>query len=62
MHCMHWKLLLKTISYVITHVCVATAVAYLITGNLSMSLGIGIIEPLAQTCVFALHDYFWERK
>lgn len=59
---MRLKLLLKTISYGITHVCVATIVAYLITGSLSMALGIGIIEPIVQTCVFAIHDYLWERN
>ena len=59
---MRYKLLLKTISYGITHLCVATTVAYIITGDLTMSLGIGIIEPIIQTGVFAIHDYLWERN
>jgi len=59
---MRFKLLLKTISYGITHFCVATAVAYVITGDIIMSLGIGLIEPIIQTGVFAIHDYLWEQK
>lgn len=56
------RLVLKTTSYGITHVVVATAVAYAITGNIAMALGIGLIEPIVQTGVFALHDYLWERN
>ena len=59
---MRFKLLLKTISYGIIHLCVATTVAYIITGDLTMALEIGIIEPILQTCVFAIHDYLWERN
>ncbi len=55
------RLVLKTISYGITHIAVATAVAYAITGNLTMALGLGLIEPIVQTGVFALHDYLWGR-
>lgn len=56
------RLLYKTISYGIVHVIVATMVAYAITGDWAMALGIGIVEPIVQTGVFALHDYFWEAK
>ncbi len=56
------RLALKTTSYGITHFFVATAVAYAITGNLAMAVGIGLIEPLVQTVVFAVHDWLWERK
>lgn len=55
------RLVLKTTTYGITHIAVATAVAYVITGNLMMALGIGLIEPIVQTGVFALHDHLWER-
>lgn len=55
------RLVLKTTTYGITHIAVATAVAYAITGNLAMAIGIGLIEPIVQTGVFALHDYLWER-
>ena len=59
---MKFKLLFKTISYGITHLCVAVAVAYAITRDLRIALGIGIIVPILQTAVFAIHDYLWENK
>jgi uncharacterized membrane protein len=46
---MRFKLLFKTISYGIIHLCVAVAVAYGITRDIRMALGIGIIEPIIQT-------------
>lgn len=55
------RLALKTTSYGITHIAVATGVAYAITGNLAMALGIGLIEPIVQTGIFAFHEYLWER-
>ena len=59
---MKFKLLFKTISYGSIHVCVAVAVSYGITRNLKMALEIGIIEPIVQAGVFAIHDYFWEHN
>jgi len=56
------RLVYKTISYGAIHLCVATAVAYALTGNLAIALSIGIIEPIVQTGVFALHDWVWEKK
>lgn len=56
------RLLAKTVSYGVTHLTVATGVAYALTGDLMLALGIGVIEPLVQTGVFALHDHFWERR
>lgn len=56
------RILAKTASYGVIHLIVATAVAYAITGNMAMALGIGMIEPIIQTGVFALHEKVWERK
>ncbi len=56
------RLAAKTFTYAILHVCVATAVAYTLTGNLAVALGIGLIEPVVQTFVFALHEHLWERN
>jgi len=55
------RLFLKTTSYGVTHIIVATAVAYAITGNLAMAIGIGLIEPIVQTGVYAMHEHVWER-
>lgn len=56
------RLIFKTASYTLTHVCVAVAVSYAITRDLQMALGIGLIEPVIQAGVFAIHDYLWEHK
>lgn len=56
------RLAIKSCSYGIAHMLAAIGVAYAITGNLLMALGIGLIEPLVQVAVFALHEYVWERR
>lgn len=58
---MKWRLAAKTVSYGIVHIVVATAVAYALTGNLAVSIGIGLIEPIVQTVVFSIHEFLWER-
>lgn len=56
------RLACKTMTYGVLHLTVATLVAYAFVGDLQIALGIGIIEPIIQTFVFALHDWVWERK
>lgn len=56
------RLAMKTVSYGITHVAVATAVAYVLTGNLAAAIGIGLIEPIIQTGVFTVHELLWETR
>lgn len=56
------RLAMKTASYGITHVTVATAVAYILTGNLMAAIGIGLIEPIIQTGVFTVHEFLWESR
>ncbi|PIR38671.1 MAG: hypothetical protein COV35_05790 [Alphaproteobacteria bacterium CG11_big_fil_rev_8_21_14_0_20_39_49] len=55
-------ILFKTISYGITHIIVATIVAYGLTGNIAVALSIGLIEPIVQTFVFSVHELIWEKK
>lgn len=56
------RLIAKTMSYGVVHVGVASTVAYVLTGNWAIALGIGLLEPLVQTVIFPLHEYLWERK
>ncbi|ADU14835.1 DUF2061 domain-containing protein [Asticcacaulis excentricus] len=56
------RLIAKTLSYGTIHVLVASTVAFVLTGNWAIALGIGLIEPVVQTLVFPLHEYLWERK
>lgn len=52
----------KTGTYCILHITVATAVAYALSGNWHVALGIGLIEPLVQTGVFYMHESAWESR
>jgi len=54
------RLAMKTATYGVLHVSVATVITYLLTGNVTAAIGIGLIEPLVQTGVFALHERIWE--
>jgi len=51
--------LLKTVTYGAMHFTVAVAVAYAISGNWQIALGIGLIEPVVQTIFYALHERAW---
>ena len=53
---------LKTATYSVMHVCVATLVAYALSGSLVVALGVGLIEPMVQTVFFYMHERVWERK
>lgn len=52
----------KTSTYCILHIGVATTVAYALSGNWKVALGIGLIEPLVQTVVFYFHETAWESR
>jgi len=54
-------LALKIASYATMHLIVAILVAYAITRDWTLALAIGLVEPIAQTFAFALHDRIWHR-
>lgn len=56
------RLFLKSLTYGLMHICGAIAVAYVITGNLYVALGIGLVEPIVQIFIFAFHESLWEHK
>lgn len=53
--------LLKTFTYSIMHICVATALAYVISGSWAIAVSIGLLEPLVQTFFFYFHERLWDR-
>ena len=53
--------LIKTATYSLMHLTVAIAVAYALTGNWAIALGIGLIEPFFQTIAYVLHERLWEK-
>lgn len=52
----------KTGSYAAMHFAVAMAVAFALSGDWLVALGIGIVEPVVQTVAYALHERFWAGK
>ncbi len=50
---------LKTLTYGLMHFMVAVAVAYAVTGDAAVALGVGILEPLIQTVFYTLHERLW---
>lgn len=51
----------KTGSYSVMHLVVAVAVAYALSGDWRIALGIGIVEPLVQTVAYTIHERVWAR-
>lgn len=51
----------KTASYCIMHLLVAFIVAYGVSGDLRIAMGISIIEPAVQTVAFFFHEKIWAR-
>ncbi len=51
--------LIKTATYGAMHLVVAMAVAFALTGDLAIAIGIGLLEPLVQTVFYNLHERAW---
>jgi len=52
---------LKPVTYSIMHLCVAVSVAFALTGDWRIALGVGVIEPIVQTVANVLHEQAWAR-
>ncbi len=50
---------LKTFTYGAMHLSVAILVAYVLTGDWAIALGVGIIEPIVQTFAYTFHEKIW---
>jgi len=53
---------LKPVTYSIMHLCVAISVAFALTGDWRIALGVGVIEPIVQTAAYVLHEKAWSRR
>ncbi len=53
---------LKPVTYSIMHFLVAVGVAFALTRDWRIALGVGIIEPLVQTVAYTLHEAAWDRR
>jgi len=52
----------KTATYSVMHMVVAMGVAFALTGSWVVALGIGLIEPIAQTIAYHFHEKAWARS
>lgn len=52
---------LKTMTYSLTHLSVAVCVAYLLSGDWRIALGIGLVEPAVQTLAYTVHERAWQQ-
>ena len=51
--------LIKTATYSVMHLTVAVTVAYVLTRDWHIALGVGIIEPIVQTVAYTIHETLW---
>lgn len=49
----------KTVTFAIIHFIVGFSVAYMFTGSIALAGGIALVEPLANTIVFYIHERVW---
>ena len=52
----------KPVTYSLMHLTVAISVAYALTRDWRIALGVGVIEPMVQTVAYMLHEKAWSRR
>ena len=50
---------LKPVTYSLMHLVVAVSVAFALTRDWRIALGVGLIEPMVQTVAYMLHEKAW---
>lgn len=53
--------LVKTMTFAVIHFTVAFSVGYALTGSVVVGGAIALVEPLANTVAFYLHEKVWSR-
>jgi uncharacterized membrane protein len=53
--------LTKTATFAGVHFSVAFGIAYLLTGSIAIASAIAVIEPIANTVAYFLHERAWSR-
>ncbi len=53
--------LAKTGTFAIVHFVVAFSVAYLLTGSVPIAGALALLEPMANTVAYLLHERAWAR-
>ncbi len=52
----------KTITFAITHMSVAFAVGWAMTGSAAIGGALALVEPLVNTVAYFVHEKVWERR
>ncbi len=52
--------LLKAVTYRITGTAATAAIVYLASGELTLALTVGAVEPLAKIVIYYLHERAWQ--
>jgi uncharacterized membrane protein len=55
------RIFAKTTTYGLMHIVIAFCVAWVVSGDLRVAIGISLIEPFIQIIGFGLHEHVWER-
>ncbi|MDO5059704.1 MAG: DUF2061 domain-containing protein [Neisseria sp.] len=53
--------MMKTLTFAILHFTVAFSIAYILTGSITVSGAVALIEPVVNTVVFYFHEKAWVR-
>jgi uncharacterized membrane protein len=53
--------LAKTGTFAMVHFTVAFGIAYLLTGSVAIAGALALLEPLANTAAYLLHERAWAR-
>ena len=53
--------LAKTGTFAVVHFSVAFSIAYLLTGSVAIAGALALLEPLANTVAYLLHERAWAR-
>ncbi|MFB0556008.1 MAG: DUF2061 domain-containing protein [Phycisphaerae bacterium] len=57
----HYRSIVKAITWRAGGTVVTFAVAWIITGNISLSAGIGILDTVIKIVAYYVHERFWIR-
>jgi uncharacterized membrane protein len=53
--------LAKTLTFALVHFTVAFTLGYLLTGSIAIAGALALLEPLANTFAYYLHERLWAR-
>ena len=52
----------KTVTFAVTHMAVAFAVGWALTGSVAIGGALALVEPLVNTIAYFFHEKLWERR